>query len=240
MRNAAHYRRALISRLLNILYPSRCPICLGSSDQWDRAPICGNCWSRISRYSCPACHTCALPLASEHAQLCAQCLRKRPPFSRIASYGLYEGVLAEAIHHFKFHGVRRLSKPLGHLLLLLDIPDADGIVPVPLSKRGLIRRGFNQSLLLSQVISRNTGIPLSIDLLFKIRDTPPQLGLAARERLTNLRGAFAVRGNLNGLSLLLVDDVITTGATVRECSSMLMKAGAKEVTVLALARAPLP
>jgi ComF family protein len=182
---------------------------------------------------------CGLPVSSEHARTCGQCIQKTPPFSKILPYGLYEGVLAEAIHQFKFYGVRRLSQPLGNLLLHLDIPPADGIVPVPMSKKGLIKRGFNQSLLLSRVIEKQTGIPLFMNSLFKIKDTPPQIGLSARERLTNLKKAFEVRGNLKGLCLLLVDDVITTGATVRECSKMLMKAGAEEVTVLALARAPL-
>jgi ComF family protein len=134
--------------------------------------------------------------------------------------------------------VRRLSKPLGHFLLHLDIPNADGIVPVPLTKEGLVKRGFNQSLLLSRVIARHAGIHLFLDLLFKTRDTPPQLGLSARDRLTNLKNAFKTNGNLAGLSLLLVDDVITTGATVRECARTLLRGGAREVTVLALARAP--
>jgi ComF family protein len=166
-------------------------------------------------------------------------MQETPPFSKIIPYGLYEGVLAEGIHQFKFHRVRRLSKPLGSFLLCLDIPDADGIIPVPLTKKGLIRRGFNQSLLLAHIIARRTGIALCMESLFKVKETPPQVGLSARERITNLRNAFDVRGNLKDMSLLLVDDVITTGATVRECSRMLMKAGAKEVTVLALARAPL-
>jgi ComF family protein len=166
-------------------------------------------------------------------------MRKTPPFSKILPYGLYEGVLAEAIHQFKFHGVRRLFKPLGKLLLHLDIPHTDGIVPVPLSKKGLIQRGFNQSLLLSRVIAKQSEVPLFVDSLFKIKETPPQIGLSARERLMNLRNAFEVHGNLKDLRLLLVDDVITTGATVRECSRMLMKAGAKEVIVLSLARASL-
>jgi len=178
-------------------------------------------------------------MVSDHARICGQCMQQAPPFSRVIAYGLYEGVLAEAIHQFKFHRVRRLSKPLGNLLLDLDIPHADGIIPVPLRKKGLIERGFNQSLLISHLIAKRTGIALFMDSLRKTKDTAPQIGLSARERLMNLKNAFEVRGNVTDLRLLLVDDVITTGATVRECSKMLLKAGAKEVTVLALARAPL-
>jgi ComF family protein len=182
---------------------------------------------------------CALPVASEHARICGQCMQKAPPFSRVITYGLYEGVLSEAIHQFKFHRVRRLSKPLGNLLLHLEIPRADGIIPVPLTKKDLMARGFNQSLLIANVIARHTGIALFMDFLFKTKETAPQIGLSARERLSNLRNAFEVHGNLKDLRVLLVDDVITTGATVKECSKMLLKAGAQEVIVLALARAPL-
>lgn len=166
-------------------------------------------------------------------------MEKPPPYSRILPYGIYEGVFAEAIHQLKFYGVRRLSKPLGDFLLRLDIPRADAIIPVPMTKKALIRRGFNQSLLLAHVVARRTGITLFMDSLIKVKETPPQIGLSAGERLTNIKNAFAVRGSLKDLSILLVDDVITTAATVRECSKMLRRAGAREVIVLALARAPL-
>jgi ComF family protein len=164
-------------------------------------------------------------------------MKKTPPFSKVISFGLYEGVFAEAIHQFKFYGLRRLSGPLGNLLAALDLPVVDGIIPVPLSIKGLRNRGFNQSLLLAKVVAKKTGVPLLMDVLFKKKDTPPQIGLSARERQLNLRNVFEVKGGLNGLRLLLVDDVITTGATITECSKELRKAGAKETIVLALARA---
>jgi ComF family protein len=121
----------------------------------------------------------------------------------------------------------------------LDIPQTDGIVPVPLSIKGLRERGFNQSLLIAKFISDRTGVPLLMDLLFKKKETPPQIGLSARERMLNLRNVFEATGKVDGLRVLLVDDVMTTGATVTECSKQLIKAGAKEVFVLALARSGL-
>ncbi len=138
---------------------------------------------------------------------------------------------------FKFHGIRRLYKPLGRLLLQLPLPVADAVVPIPLSIKGLRERGFNQSLLLSKVISDNRKIPLLMDRLVKIRETPPQIGLSAKERSKNLKGAFSMKKNVQGMKLLLVDDVMTTGATARECARQLLKAGADEVAVLTLARA---
>lgn len=177
-----------------------------------------------------------MPFSSEHSKTCAQCLKKHPPFSRVINYGLYEGVIAEAINQLKFHSIKRLAKPFGKLLLSLDIPSADGIVPVPLSIKGLRERGFNQSLLIARVIAKKKKFPLFMDILLKEKETPPQIGLSARERLLNLKGVFKVKGNINGKRLLLIDDVMTTGATVTECSKVLMKGGAKEVIVLTLAR----
>jgi len=164
-------------------------------------------------------------------------LKDKPPYSRVINFGLYEGVLASAIHQFKFYGQKRLTQPLGAFLFTLDFPSVEGIIPVPLHKKSLRNRGFNQSLLLARIIAKRLGVPLFMDVLFKIKETPSQIGLSAKDRLINVRNAFVVKGTLENLRLLLVDDVMTTGATVTECSKQLMKAGAKEVTVLTLARA---
>jgi ComF family protein len=228
---------ALISRLLNIIYPSECPSCENASDVFSHSPICSSCWAQIKKYSGPSCRLCAMPFTSEYAKICSQCLQKAPPFSRVINYSLYDGVLAAAINHLKFHGLKRLAKPLGKLLLGFDLSGIDGVVPVPLTIKRLRERGFNQSLLLARVISREKKLPLLIDILFKKKETPPQTGLSGKERLLNLKNAFVVKRDIRGLRLLLVDDVMTTGATVTECSKQLMKAGAKEVTVLTLARA---
>lgn len=144
--------------------------------------------------------------------------------------------MAEAINLMKFFRLKRLSQPLGSLLLNLQIPECDAIVPVPLSKQALIERGFNQSLLLAKMLSEKLKKPLLIDLLLKKKDTPPQVGLSAKERYKNLRGAFEVKGKISNQKLLLVDDVLTTGATAKECSRTLLKAGAKEIVVITLAR----
>jgi len=178
-------------------------------------------------------------LESKHASVCGQCLEKTPPFSKVITYGLYRDILAEAIHQFKFHGLKRFAHPLGSLMVSVDLPSADGLVPVPLTLRGLRERGFNQSLLIARILSKKIKIPLLMDVLLKKKETPPQIGLSAKKRINNLKNAFEVKGDISGLRLLLVDDVVTTGATVAECSKVLMKAGAEEVTVLALARAPL-
>lgn len=155
----------------------------------------------------------------------------------VLNYGIYSDALAEAINLMKFSGLRRLANPMGKLFLNLEMPECDGIIPVPLSKSALRERGFNQSLLMAKVISKKLKTPLYMDMLLKRKDTLPQVGLNAKERRKNLRGAFKASGKINKLRLLLLDDVMTTGATARECSKTLMRAGAKEVIVITLARA---
>jgi ComF family protein len=157
----------------------------------------------------------------------------------VLNFGLYSGALAEAIHLLKFSGLRRLARPLGKFFAELPIPVMDAIVPVPATGRTLRDRGFNQTLLLSRSLSRHLRIPVHMNLLIKKKETLPQIGLGARERAGNLKNSFEVRGRLNSQRLVLLDDVMTTGATVRECAKTLRKAGAREVVVVTLARSSL-
>jgi ComF family protein len=195
-----------------------------------------NCWNSIKGYSGPSCTVCSTPLTSEYSRVCRDCLLHRPHFSSVLSFGIYSGALREAIHLLKFSGIKRLAKPLGRLLHDIPVPQVDCIVPVPLSKKTLRQRGFNQTLLIARVLSERLGIPVSMDVLYKNKDTLPQIGLGAKERSSNLRKAFEVVGNVTDKRVILLDDVMTTGATARECSKTLIRAGAKEVVVVTLAR----
>lgn len=152
------------------------------------------------------------------------------------SFGLYEGTLATAINLFKFHGIKRLSRPLGGLLLAYNMHGIDALVPVPLSVSSLRKRGFNQSLLLAHAIAKKRKLRIIGDGLIKKTETSPQLGLSAQQRLKNIKGAFRAVKNFSGMRVLLIDDVMTTGATANECSRQLLKAGADEVLVLTLSR----
>jgi ComF family protein len=230
--------RRLTDRFLSLFYPSLCPVCNNPSDTHIYSPICRSCWGTIERYRGPACRVCAVPIVSIHARLCGECLSRPPCFSSVFAYGLYSGALREAVHLFKFLGIRRLGGPLGRLLCSLPVPAADMIVPVPLSKGRLRQRGFNQSLLLARAVSKDLGIHLSMDCLVKKRDTLPQTGLGANERVKNLKNVFETRGDVAGKKVILLDDVMTTGATVRECARTLSRAGADEIIVVVLARSP--
>jgi len=221
---------------LNLLFPSQCPVCGSPSDNLRYNPICSACWEGIEKYDGPSCRTCGAPVVSGHATICGSCLKSKPPFAKVLYYGIYAGALREAVHLLKFGGVKRLATPLGDLSAGLCLEKADAVVPVPLSKKGLLRREFNQTADIGRRIASVLRTGFMPNALRKTRETLPQTGVSGRERLTNVRNAFAASGETAGLRVLLVDDVITTGATVRECSGVLLKAGAASVTVVALAR----
>ncbi|MGE5237964.1 MAG: ComF family protein [Chloroflexota bacterium] len=226
----------MISRVLNLLFPSRCPLCGSLSDDHLHNSICSACFGSIERYKGPSCRACGVPTVSSHTGLCKSCTEDPPPISAIVYYGVYEGALREAIHLLKYGGIRRLGKPLSALPTALPFPDADVIVPVPLHRRRLLAREFNQTAVLGHYLSKSLGIPLSLTALIKTRETPRQTEMTGRERLRTLSNSFAVTGDVTDASVLLVDDVITTTATVRECASTLRQAGVKQVTAVALAR----
>ena len=158
------------------------------------------------------------------------------------SVALYEGVLKEAIHKFKFNGKKRLSGMLGQLMVEhlkcgeIPINDIDLIIPVPLSRQRERERGYNQSRLLADVISRAFNVRMDDVSLKKTKDIKPQFELKREERFLNIIGAFR-SGPLYEKSLLLVDDIYTTGATVAEAAKALKDAGARKVHVLTLGRA---
>ncbi|MDD5476101.1 MAG: ComF family protein [Syntrophales bacterium] len=158
--------------------------------------------------------------------------------------GVFKGPLLEAIHLFKFQGNMPAGERLGKMMALwvndcLTLPNYDAILPVPLHASKLRQRGFNQSLVLARQIAKVSSINVNALTLKKVVQGAPQVGLGREERRENVRGTFAVKDSedLGGMKILLVDDVYTTGSTVRECAVALMKEGASEVDVLTLARA---
>jgi len=227
----------LSASLLGLFYDNKCPACGHSADSIAAFPICSACMAGVSGYQGPCCNMCARPFASRYSMTCGDCLSDPPPFERAMSFSLYEGTLMEAIHLMKFKGARQIARQLSGMLSGLDLPPgADAIVPVPMTRAGLIKRGFNQSALVAAEQSRSRGIPLRLDLLYKVKETPPQLGLTKKARQKNLRGAFRADHAVKGMHVIVLDDVITTGATMRECARALKKAGASEVTALSIAR----
>ena len=186
----------------------------------------------------------ALALSYSPMHRCGDCRERTPRFDQAVAAGRYEGVMANAIQLFKYQGKTNLAGPLAGLLVqpLNRLPAVDGLVPVPLDSSRLRERLYNQSLLLCDVLHRKTAIEVIPDGLERIRATVPQTGLSLKERRRNVRRAFSVKraARIKGRRIMLIDDVLTTGATVNECARMLKKAGAKRVTVLTVARVDFP
>ena len=230
-------KKHMLNSFLNILFPETCPVCKNSAKDHKIAPICADCWEAVSPYEGPMCRRCGKPLVSDISITCGECLEDEPAFSYARSFGLYEGVLKKAISLMKFYGIKRLSRPLSDVMLYLKIPEADIVIPVPLHEKRLRKREFNQSALIAKYLAASQGITVMLNCLVKIRDTTPQVGLSSQERRKNIKGAFAINNRLliSGKDIVLVDDVVTTGATVRECSKVLKKAGARNIYVITLA-----
>ena len=173
------------------------------------------------------------------AHLCQDCLTAPPPFSRARAAAFYDGKVLEAIHRLKYQRRVIYAKFLGQLVANSSagamIAAADLLVPVPLHPRRLRWRGFNQALLLAQTFPQTR---IARDILVRRRPTLPQVKLSPEERQTNVKGAFAVPdpATVQGKSIILLDDVYTTGATVKECARALRRAGAANVEVVTVAR----
>jgi ComF family protein len=237
--------------LIDLIYPPRCPICQAflegkQAGKMDRElPFCEGCSSSFIQVTSPLCPVCGRPFAagtgSDH--VCEDCLRKRPLFEKARAPYLYEGSLLNAIHEFKYAEKTYLAKPLGLLLSsfaktwLHSHPDLL-VMPVPLHPKRLRERGFNQSLLLAEKVAMTLDAHLDFSSLKRIRHTQPQTGLGSEERKKNVRKAFGVssRVAVKGRTVVLVDDVATTGSTLNECARTLRRAGCRQVFCLVLAR----
>ena len=231
---------------LNVLYPPRCALCEASLEhdrQDEHRFVCAGCLARIERITSPWCGVCGGPLTHDEHDLCARCAHQQIPFALARSFGPYEGELARLIQLLKYHGERALAQDLAALLMETLTGEGlegeiAGITFVPMSPKRARARGFNQAELLARHLGRRIGVPV-FPALRKTRETPPQEALSRPERLLSLVGAFAPQGRPARCgSVLLVDDVYTTGATVVECSRALKAAGYERVFVVTLARTP--
>lgn len=179
-------------------------------------------------------------LAAGGETRCLECRIDPPAFERARAAGVYTGPLREALHAFKFHGKRALARPLAELIHEQCAPvlasGADALVPVPLARARLRERGFNQADLVADRLGALCGLPVRRRWLARVRETAPQTALAAAERRGNVRNAFLAERRAAGRHVILVDDVLTTGATCQESARALREAGARRVDVVTVAR----
>jgi ComF family protein len=235
---------------LDFVFPAECEYCHGFLGD-DRVVIfCKSCWNTIAFITEPGCPQCGRPYASEAVLrkiphfICGECRTTQIFFDRVFAAAYYERVLKEAIHQFKFNQKTRLGNPLVQLLITrfpeeIDVRTYHAVLPVPLYKIRQRQRGYNQSAILAKSISQYYQIPLIVNNLIRIRNTDSQSLLKGRkERQENVKDAFRVTSpvSLRDKHIILVDDVLTTGATVNECSKTLKKAGVKFILVLTLSR----
>lgn len=227
---------------LDLVLPPLCIAC--RKPVGEPGALCLECWGAIRFIGPPHCDRCGLPF--EHVQaaaLCGECLARPPAFQRARAVMRYDEASKRLILRFKnadrVHAAPALARWIARAGADV-LASAELIVPVPLHWRRLFRRRYNQSALLARALARETGIAWSPDALARLKPTPSQGGLSARERRLNVRGAFKVppprRPLVWGKRVVLVDDVLTTGATLDSASRALLRAGAAGVDALAIAR----
>ena len=239
----------IIVGLLDLLYPRICFGCNKSFHEEEKGYICQMCLESIQQNGFKRCYKCGFELGLgvfSAGNGCHECKRANLRFERGFFVSGYYGPLKELISQYKYNKHEFLAKPLGdllieHLLCQGIISEIDLIVPVPLHWKKKLKRGFNQSELIAKRISRELSIPISVNNLSHKKNTLSQTQLSRTERQKNVTGAFMVRKSkmFSKKQILLIDDVLTTGITASECARILIKAGAKKVFLLALARARL-
>ena len=240
--------------LLDLIYPESCQSCsepihsrrMGTQkSKTGDLFFCQKCWGEIRRLEGPSCPVCASPCPSETAlsnspsPRCGDCREDPPFFDKAITPYRYEGPLKEAVQRLKYQQQTRLAFCLAKLLVSELTPlKVDLVMAIPLHPKRLRSREFNQSLLLAKELSRIRGWPLNIDSFRRIRETASQVGLSKKERKKNIERAFSVvrPESIKGHRILLIDDVYTTGATLKEGAKTLIKSGAKTVIAAAPTR----
>jgi ComF family protein len=234
--------RAAFGAALNVALPPLCPACrelVGSNG------LCAACWSKLSPIAPPYCERLGIPFAYDPGPgiLSMEAIADPPAYHRARAAVRYDDIARKLVHSLKY-GDRldiagtagRWMARAGHELL----KDADALVPVPLHWRRLWARRFNQSALLARAVAAASGIPVTYDALSRVKPTAQQVGLTRKERAGNVQGAFRVlpegKAEVAGRRLILIDDVLTSGATADACARALLRAGAGNVDVLVFAR----
>jgi ComF family protein len=241
--------------LVSVFFPAGCRICDKLLTGGSRVPICEQCLDSFAAPPEKKCQVCGQPLGwmtsvEDDALVCRACQQKTYAFERARSYGIYDGPLVQAILLLKWERMEPLGAWFADRLAEIAVREsqsmvADVVVPVPLHRERERARGYNQAGLISKPLARKLGLPHKAVLLMRTRPRPPQQVLTLEERWESVRGAFATRpgSQVDKKRVLLVDDVMTTGATLDACARALLESGAKSVLGLTIARAarnPLP
>ena len=229
--------------MLGIVYPPTCVGCGGATGE--PHSLCARCWSQIAFIERPFCERLGTPFAIDLGMplLSPAAIAEPPVFERARAVARYDDVARRLVHRLKYGDRLELARALATMMVRSGaelLAEAQVIVPVPLHRWRLWWRRFNQAMALASVVSKASGVPCDPFLLARVKPTKPQVGLSKAQRGENLQGAFRVpaeaRPRLEGKRVLLVDDVLTTGATANAASRALLRGGARAVDVLAFAR----
>jgi ComF family protein len=243
----APLRRSLIATL-DLAFPPDCGFCHAAIDSSKLGLLCTTCRQELlsGPAACPRCGRASSGLSREEAneESCSRCAGLRYPFERTLRLAAYEGAMRSAVLRAKRSGERELTMALGELLAEQMVPmlapwQPHAVLAVPMHWTRRVRRGVNSPQILARALAAKLGVPVADHVLVRSRRTAPQASLSTRERTQNVRGAFQARRHrdLKGARLVLVDDVMTTGATVKEAAKSLRRAGAEAIHVVVLARA---
>jgi ComF family protein len=235
--------RAALRHAVDYALPPRCPAC--GTIVPEPNLFCLDCWRSLVFLAEPCCVRCGLPFAYEgdDRSECGRCLADPPPFERLRAAVAYGETARKVALKLKYSGRPGIAETLAHFMArqLPACVDEDALlVPVPLHRWRMWKRGYNQAALIASALSRRSGLACDVSLLRRTRATPVLKGLGRRERALAVRGVFAVdkpdRPRLEGRHVILVDDVFTSGATAGACARTLRRAGARSVAVLTWAR----
>jgi len=245
MHPAAALARDAIRPILDFALPPRCPGCAGIIREPHR--FCLDCWSALTFLGDPCCARCALPFdyGDGAEMLCGNCLARPPAYDRLRAAVAYGEISRSVALKLKYGGRPGLAETLARLMQRhLDPAGAPLLVPVPLHRWRIWRRGYNQAALIAAALARRAGLEARLDLIARVKATPVLRGLAPSERSEAVRGAFRIGKRdgaaVRGRTVVLVDDVYTSGATANACAHALKRAGAGRVEVLCWARVVKP
>jgi len=198
--------------------------------------LCSGCIPDLSWYSQPHCPQCALP--TPDGQLCGACLKRPPAFDRTRAAFSYGFPVDRLIQGLKYNGRLAIAPALGEFLAqcVEPLPSPDLLIPMSLHPARIRQRGFNHATEIGRSVAKRLNLPLDIATCQRVRDTPPQVGLAYAQRRSNVRGAFVCKGGVSGKRIAIIDDVMTTGTSLNELANTLKQAGAREVEAWVVAR----
>jgi ComF family protein len=219
--------------VLDFMLPPRCPGCSDIVAEDHR--FCANCWSQLEFLTAQGCKHCARPLGTDDDLTCASCLAQPPEYDAVIAAVAYGDIARRVVLRLKHARRPGLARTIASILAD-RLPDDGLLIPVPLHRWRLWRRGFNQSVAIANALRRRQRMPVDVASLRRMRATPMLRGLGPDQRKRAVRGAFNVAGRFDGQHILLVDDVLTTGATANACAKALKKAGAARVTLVCWAR----